>query len=281
MKVAILADIHANWVALERVVANVAAWQPDRVVVAGDVINRGPRPRECLDFVQEKQHSAGWQVVRGNHEDYILEHAGSGGCPPPEIFQTSYWTYRQLNGETAGLVAMPFQVALPGPDGREVRVVHASMRHNRDGIYPHTPDDELRQQIAPPPAVLCVGHTHVPLVRQIDGTLVVNAGSVGFPFDGDHRAGYARLAWQNGRWQADIVRLEYDVDQARRDFFESGYMAGSGALASLVLLEFDQARPNLHLWARAYEAPVLAGEIDIVESVNQFLAQFNKEGEKE
>jgi predicted phosphodiesterase len=51
MKLAVLADVHANWQALQAVAADLERWQPDRVVVAGDVINRGPRPLECAKFV--------------------------------------------------------------------------------------------------------------------------------------------------------------------------------------------------------------------------------------
>jgi predicted phosphodiesterase len=162
MKVAILADIHANLPALQTVIAHMEAWRPDAVLMAGDVVNRGPKPAECLSLVQEKQTSNGWLVVRGNHEDYILQHTrpdAPRSGPEFELFRNSYWTYQQLNGQVAALEAMPFQVAISGPDGREVRVVHASMRNNRDGIFPETTDAELRCQIAPPPATLCVGHT--------------------------------------------------------------------------------------------------------------------------
>ena len=68
MKLAVLADIHANLSGPLAVAAHVDAWRPDQVIVAGDVANRGPRPVECLAFVQERQRSAGWLVVRGNEE---------------------------------------------------------------------------------------------------------------------------------------------------------------------------------------------------------------------
>ncbi|NTU66001.1 MAG: metallophosphoesterase, partial [Chloroflexi bacterium] len=70
MKLAVLADIHSNWRALQAVADHIEQWQPDRVVVAGDVINRGPRPVECADFILAR----GWAWVRGNHEEYVLSH---------------------------------------------------------------------------------------------------------------------------------------------------------------------------------------------------------------
>lgn len=275
MKLAVLADIHGNLPALHEVLGHIKRWQPDRVVVAGDVVNRGPRPSECLRIIQEKQQQSGWLVVRGNHEDYVLHHLRpewpkSG--PEFEIYRGSHWTLKQLDGQVGALEAMPFQISLPAPDGREVRVVHASMRGNQDGIYEDTGDGLLRKQISPPPAVFCVGHTHRPLVRVIDSTLVVNAGSVGMPFDGDSRSGYAQLTWRSGRWHAQIIRLEYDREQMERDFFESGFSPDAGPLTELMLIEFRLARPFLHLWMRDYGQQVLSGAINIETAVANFIA---------
>lgn len=277
MKIAVLSDIHGNWPALERVAADIEGWRPDVVVVAGDVVNRGPRPMDCLRFVQEKQREQGWLVVRGNHEDYVLYHttgeAATSG-PKFEIWQNSYWNYRQMNGEVGSLEAMPFQVSLTGPDGREVRVVHGSMRGNMDGIYPEAEDEVVRQQISPGPAVLCVGHTHRPLVRRVDGTLVVNAGSVGMPFDGDRRPSYARLVWREGGWTAEIVRLEYDFEAARREFGSEVYTAGGGELTRIIQVELEVARPHLNHWIRLYQEQVLAGELSLKESVSLYLEEL-------
>lgn len=276
MKVAILADIHGNLPALQAVVADLEAWRPDVVVVAGDVVNRGPRPLECLRLVEEKQATAGWRVVRGNHEDYVLFQATPEAPhegPLADIFRNSAWTYRQLNGQVAYLEQMPFQVSMAGPDGREVRVVHASMQSNSDGIYPapRTSDEALRPLVAPAPAVLGVGHTHIPLIRPIDESLVVNAGAVGAPFDGDWRASYAWLTGWGGGWAAEIRRVPYDRAQAERDFSETGFLAAAGDLARIMLVELRQARAYLHLWLREYEEPVLKREISVAASVERFL----------
>jgi putative phosphoesterase len=273
MKLAVLADIHANYAALQTVVDHIETWRPDKVVVAGDIVNRGPRPVECLHFVQEKQCQHGWLTTRGNHEDYVIScgqpNAPSNG-PEYDIFHTGYWTYQQFNGNIEALEAMPFQESLKAPDGSEARITHASMRGNRDGIYPETTDEDLRQQIQPPPSLLCVGHTHRPLVRQIDETLVVNTGAAGLPFDGDPRASYAQLTWQQGGWSAKIIRLDYDRQQTEQDFYKSGFMEESGALAPLILNEFHTARSRLYQWAERYEAAVLDGEMTIEESVQEF-----------
>lgn len=280
MKIAVLADIHGNLVGLHTVADHIATWQPDAIVLAGDIVNRGAYPLECLRFVQQKQTTAGWQIVRGNHEEYVAAYAQPDAPRSGiefEIFRASYWTYRQLNCEVSDLMALPFQLTLAGPDGSEMYITHASPRATTDGIFPFTTDSELRQKISNagsrPPAVLCVGHTHAPLIRQIDNTLVVNVGSVGTPFDGDPRASYAQLTWRRNGWQAHIIRLEYDREQAARDFVESGFLAGTGPIGTLMMYEWRTAYPHIPEWLAQYHKRVLAGEMPLAKAVREFLAQ--------
>jgi len=283
MKLAVLADIHGNYVALQTVATHIERWQPDIVVVAGDIVNRGPRPRECLQFVQHKQQVDGWLTVRGNHEDYVISYARPETTPSGlefEIYRSAYWTYQQLNSNVSALEMMPFQVDLTAPNGDNVRVVHASMNSNQDGIFPFTRDDQLRQKICLPgqttPPLVCVGHTHWPLMRSIDDTLVVNVGAVGLPFDGNRRTAYGQFTWHRGQWQAEILRLEYDWAQAEEDFFDSGFMEEGGPLTKLVLDEFHIAQPHLFRWTQEYQAQALAGEITIEDAVHNFLAKQNR-----
>ncbi len=116
-----------------------------------------------------------------------------------------------------------------------------------------------------------MGHTHWPLVRRIDDTLVVNVGSAGLSFDGDRRAGYAQLSWQRGQWQTQIVRLDYDHQEAERDFSNLGFLEGSGPLGQVILNELLTAQSRLFYWTHQYQARVLAGELTMAESVEQFL----------
>ncbi len=279
MKLAVLADIHANFVALETVTAHLEAWQPDVVVVAGDVVNRGPRPLECWQLVENRQRYAGWLLVRGNHEDYVLSHTRPNAPrqgPEFEIQRHAYWTYQQLNGKVTRLARMPVKQSLLAPDGRQIWVTHGSCRGSRDGIYPETTATELRRKIEPSATLFCVGHTHRPLVRQIDNTLVVNVGSAGLPFDGDPRPSYAQLQWQHGQWQAKIIRLDYDRTKAERDFFETGCLEQSGPMAYLMLDELRTAQSRLFQWTERYQSPVLAGEMSVGEAAHEFLVAIGR-----
>ncbi len=301
MKLAVLADIHANYAALEEVAAHIDHWHPDAVLVNGDTVNRGPRPRECWEFVRARANrptpgQPAWVILKGNHEEYVIAHRH----PRPhlnnaevQIFRTSEWTYQQLEPtivddldalplvleltNDGGWQPLPTQ-ALPGraPSGPVAiaRFTHGSMRDIRDGVYIKTPDATLREQLGPNcPALFAIGHTHQPLIRQIDQTLVVNVGAVGLPFDGDWRAGYAQLTWNTNTWQAEIIRLEYDRAQTENDYVDSGFLQEGGPLSRLMLRELQIARGQLHSWGQTYEAKILSGELTVAQSVDLFLAQ--------
>ncbi len=277
MKFAVISDIHGNLPALETAVADIKTWQPDQVIVNGDIVNRGPKSRECLQLIQQKQEQESWQVLRGNHEDFVL------GCGEPdiprsgpqfEIIRFACWANQQINGELSFLQNLPDQFSWQAPDSSEFRVTHASMRNNRDGIYHNAPDAKLRQQIAPAPAVFVTGHTHRPFIRQVDETLIVNAGSIGTPFDKDTRPSYGRFTWdENNGWQAEIIRLDYDHHLIEKDYVETGFLTEAGPLTQLMLVELRKGRGLIYRWGELYEKAILAGEISIEESVRRLLAE--------
>ncbi len=275
MKLAILADIHANYPALCAVTQHIESWNPDQVIVAGDVVNRGSKPLECWQFVKEKEKTCGWRLVRGNHEDYVLTHKDPNRSHEPvdeAIAQSSFWTYNKLGDAVNTLETLPDTLSLYSSRG-EIRITHASMQGNRVGIYPWMNDDEIKKLIGDPPSLFCVGHTHIPLVRRLNGTMVVNVGSAGLPFDGDPCVSYAQITSDHSEWNVEIIRLDYDRAQAERDHFETGYNEEGGALAKLVIEELRSAKSAIFQWSEKYEKAVRAGEIGMDESVRKFLEE--------
>jgi predicted phosphodiesterase len=285
MKIAVLADIHANYIALTTAIDHLSRWKPDRVIIAGDIVNRGPRPAECMDLIQNKMDSNKWLALRGNHEDYVIIHANPDAPrqgPALEVHRASYWTFQKLGSDIARLSDMPIQQIFPDPDRRTVKFVHGSLLGIRDGIYPETSDYSLRKKIGLDQfsqsetslALFGVGHTHRPVIRWVNGVLVVNAGSVGLPFDHDTRLTYAQLTWSNGNWQAEIIRLAYDLNRAERDFYDTGYLENAGPLTQLVKIELLTASSHLYNWAIEFQESALDGKISVHESVRKYLSRL-------
>lgn len=275
MKLAILADIHGNWPALEAVADDVDRWGPDLVLVNGDIVNGGPSSDRCWATVRERAAADGWYITRGNHETYVAEWAEPGRPlhgPVYELSRLSHWTYGQLNGDVAALSALPERWEWTAPDGTHLIAMHATRVGDRAGLYPHTGDMDARRMIDPAAAVFVTSHTHIPHQRTLDGRRVLNTGAVGLTGDGDRRAAYARLTWDPaGGWAMGIRRVAYDVAAAERAFHTSGFLAGAGPLALMTLVELRTARDAKTRWTGLYRQAVLQGQIDMETAVAEFL----------
>ena len=167
MKLAVISDIHGNLPALEAVLDHIAARQPDQVIVAGDLVNRGPQPAEVVARLSPLDYP----TVKGNHERYVLAQA-HGGDPNErgDDYAPSRWAARQLDEGAIGyLEALPATLCVA-----DFLVVHGSPRGDQDGIFRRHTDHDLQERLGEHAAVIC-GHTHVSLVRHWSGGLVVNA----------------------------------------------------------------------------------------------------------
>ncbi len=277
MKIAVLSDIHANYVAFQEIVADIEAWQPDEVIIAGDIVNRGPRSPECLALALQKQRDNGWHIVRGNHEEYIMAHAAPDAARSGtqfEIYRNGYWTYTQLGDAWKVFEAWPFSHTLDLPNGQQLRVVHASMRGNRKGTFPWQSNEKVSELLTPLAPVMCVAHTHRPFIRNIENALLINVGSVGLPFDGNHAASYGRLTVSNGTVQAEIQRVSFDRQAAKQDFYDSGFLAEAGPLAQLILHELKVSASLLGQFEYRYAKHVLDGTLTLDQAVSRYLEEW-------
>lgn len=281
MKIAALGDIHGNYQALITVLDHVETWQPDLVLVLGDIINRGPRSKDCLDLIMEKSTNPNWHVIKGNHEGYVLQFENPGFSRKGvdlALKQIIYWTYQSLTRQDLDeLIQLPTKITIDHLGPGLIQAVHASIAGDRIGIYPSTPDSSLPALIPEKSRLFLVGHTHQPLVRTYGNTLIINTGAVGLPFDGDTRAAYARITLQNGAWQGKITRVTYDLKAAEDDFHSSGFIAEGGPQAELVLAELKLGWPQLGKWFTAYESAIREEKISLQKAVYEFLKNPNIE----
>lgn len=276
MKIAVLSDVHGNLPALEAVLEDIDQWGAERVVANGDLVNRGPDSPGVLNRLRERQPAA--VTLRGNHETFVLAclrddfpTAGIRG----RVKRFARWTFEQLGPSTIEAIqGWADHLDLDHLEGGAVHFTHGSRLGNRDGVHPRTPETDLGPKLGDPRDLFVASHTHWPMVREYQGNLVVNTGSVGSPFDRDPRACYARLSFSGGRWRAAIRRIAYDRDAAERSFEDSGFLPGAGPLGRLMLYEFRLSRGLMGPWMRAYHQAVLDGDLDLEESVDRLLREW-------
>ncbi len=232
MKLLILSDIHANWPALEAVLA--AESGVDHIICAGDLVNYGPHPVQCVEWM--RSHSSQVWIAQGNH-DLALATAGNPQCSKPfreMAAEGGRFTALQLDAEEKQyLSGLPLLITQQ-VENRTITVCHAVPSTTP---YAYVSEHDVARwqsevAYAQRPDYLVVGHTHMPFVMQIDKTTVINPGSVGQPKDGDSRASYA--VWEDG--EVALRRASYDVQAVVRDLFNSGITEGIARQLAHVLL---------------------------------------------
>lgn len=266
MRVAVFSDIHGNLPALEAVLDDVQRRSPDVIVVAGDLVNRGPQSAQVVSRLRDLNYP----TLKGNHERYLINAVTAtdpreGG----DTYESTRWAMRQLSADQiAYLNDLPTSVWV-----EDCVIVHASPRHDQDGIFPKTSDTELNEKLHGFTHVVC-GHTHLSLIRPWRDGLVVNAGSVGNSFEGDTRGRYAWLERRHTGWDAEIICVDYDVSQILRAFDESDYLESVGPMARLFRLEFATGRNHLIPAYLAHRQAIDSETMTLAEAAARYLKKI-------
>lgn len=183
-RIAALYDVHGNLPALEAALADVEAAGAGTIVVGGDVVP-GPMPGAALDRLRALGPRA--RFLRGNTDRLVV--AAMDGDPlaelPPAVREIMRWTAARLDRSHRDfLAALPTSLALDVPGLGAVLFCHATPRSDEEILTAATPDDVVRPMLAGVMQRLVVcGHTHLRLDRAVDDVRIVNAGSIGMPFD--------------------------------------------------------------------------------------------------
>jgi putative phosphoesterase len=214
MRVAALYDVHGNPPALGAVLAEVP---DDAVIVIGGDVAAGPYPAETVERLRALGDRVRW--LRGN-ADRELD-PSERGLAPPEVIG---WVRDQLSEEqVAFLHGLPERVELDVEGVGRVLFCHATPQSDTDIFLEGTPEERVAPSFAAVAADLVVcGHTHMQFDREITGIRVVNAGSVGMPYDDEPGAYWLALgpAVEHKRTPYDPAGLEDSAFPG--DYFRGG-----------------------------------------------------------
>jgi putative phosphoesterase len=206
VRVAALNDIHGNLPALEAVLAEVEQEQPDAIVFGGDII-AGPMPRETLELVRALDRA---QLIRGNADRMALEFRRGLRRDAQGLED---WVAEQLTDEGAEyLESLPLTLTLEVDGLGATCFCHATPRDDEEIFTERDPDDVVAGMLAgtEESTVVC-GHTHMQVDRHVDRWRMVNAGSVGMPYEHEPGARWALLGPD-----VELRRTEYDRENAAR-----------------------------------------------------------------
>ena len=215
MRLALFSDVHGNRFALEAVLKDIKAAQPDQIANLGDQVWGAADPagawalQQGLDAVQ----------VRGNTDEMVSSHYDQLG---ERAHAYGSWLRSVLPYDaTDTLAALPTTAELAGG---ELVIAHGGLTDpweallmvgERGGLV--LADEEVlleRAKAFPKAKIFVVGHTHTEIVKSAGGLSFVNGGPVSRQYDQNPQARWTLLEKRGSAWSVSFKRVEYDVGAA-------------------------------------------------------------------
>ena len=216
MKILVISDVHGNLEALNEVLK-----VPHNIVIfAGDIVDYGPKPAECIEKIKE----VAFKKVKGNHDNAVAFNADCG-CSPAmhELSVVSReYTKKVVNKEQVEFLRQLPLKEIFQIDKRTFFLVHAS---NSDPLFKYlkpgkTSEEDFRKEFGDIKTDFIIyGHTHIPLIlKGVTNSIIINPGSVGQPRDGDPRASCAVIDTEKNF--VEIKRIKYDIEKVKKQIKE-------------------------------------------------------------
>lgn len=203
--IAALYDIHGNIDALKAVLSDLEAEAIDLIVIGGDIA-WGAFPAEAVALIQSLGERA--KVIRGNADREVLSPAPSE--EPDWIDEVNVWCLEQLTPQQRTFLdSLPLTESVTTSFG-EALFCHATPTSDEEIFTAITPEGDVRALLgdAQQELIMC-GHTHSQFDRRVGQHRVINAGSVGMPYEDQPGAYWAIIGDE-----VEFRRSEYDYAAA-------------------------------------------------------------------
>lgn len=224
MKLAVIADIHSNYLALEAALAVLERISPDGLILLGDYVSDCPYPQRTMKLLYECRERYPCWFVRGNREDYLLRHRENpqDGWRDGSSTGSLLYTYENLTDADLDFFAsMPVSCHIRIHGCPILAACHASPADTREWLKDRP--DLLAQYTDETDAdLLLCGHTHIAQVTGQNGKTVIFCPSVGLVQDRGSDARLTVLTSDGGPWQHAFLPVDFDMNRLILDFEESG-----------------------------------------------------------
>jgi len=241
MRVAVIADVHGNRLALAAVLQSVGEASPDLLIELGDAVSGPLWPAESFEMLA----ASGAVALRGNHDRWVALN------PPEKLGGVDAFARAQLStAQRAALGERPsiwrgegILAAHSRPQDDLTNLLHEATLH---GIRERLPAEVAT--LLPPSegeSLVLTAHTHrAHALRLADGRLIVNPGAVGQPGfvvtqpiahvmqAGTPHARWALLERRGATWRVSFHAIEYDWDAAAAEAARHGQHDWARALAT-------------------------------------------------
>ena len=223
MNIAVLSDIHGNYVALERCLEYAFSQNIDTFIFLGDYIGELAYPEKTMQILYDLNDRYECYFIKGNKEDYWLNYKNEGEQGWKDKDSTTgslLYAYKSLNARDIDFFEkLQSAMELKRNGLPVITLCHGSPHNNNFKLLPN--DDRTIEAIisVDTPIILC-GHSHIQRKFIHNEKCVLNPGSVGVPLFSKGETQFMILHGNDGKWVEEFISLIYDVDRVILDMHE-------------------------------------------------------------
>ena len=225
MEIAVLADIHSNYIALERCVEYALDRGIGSFLFLGDYLGEMAYPERTMELLRKYNEKYDCVFIKGNKEGYWLQYRDRGEQGWAEYSSTTgalYYAYRRLTEEDMAFFhSLPIARKVQYGDLPELTVCHGSPTNVREIMLSGSQESRKILEESESDYILH-GHTHIQGKTEHMGKLALNPGSVGLALQAGGLAQFAILHGEGGCWREEFISLDYDRERVTRELYESG-----------------------------------------------------------
>ena len=225
VKVAVISDIHGNYVALEEVIKDAKMQGAEKYIFTGDLINEFPFGNKVINLIKDLQKDFDVYVVKGNREQYLIEYDEYKYTWENIQFKNTIFMRNELTDESFEFIKqLPFSLSIKIED-LSFKIFHGSIYNISEFI--HSYDDMLMEKVANESEedILLFGHSHQRIwEREAYGKLFINAGCSGVSKMNPKHAEYLIMNIDGKNINIDERNIEFDTDLLKEEILKSGIL---------------------------------------------------------
>ncbi len=223
MDIAVLSDVHGNYIALERCIEYASSRNISTFFFLGDYIGELAYPQRTMKILYDINKRYNCYFIKGNKEDYWLKYrlCGENGWKDRNSASGSLlYAYKSLTSKDLDFFAQLQPVReITISDMPSITICHGSPNKINEKMLPD--DDRTIKVInSVKTSIILCGHSHIQRKIVHNEKCVLNPGAVGVPLFSKGKTQFLILHGNSGMWSEEFISLAYAVDRVIKDMHE-------------------------------------------------------------
>ncbi len=257
-KIIVIADIHSNYAAFEASLNTIENIKPDGIIFLGDYVTDFPYPQRTMELIYKCKARYNCYFLRGNREDYLLEHRNNkkDGWNYGSSTGSLLYTYENLTDKDLDFFEdLPIYSEICIDDAPLICACHGSPKSNKESILLNSSAQANYAEKIRGNILLC-GHSHHKKIVSMLDKKIIFCPSLGLPQDGEEygQTYITLLSSSKNDWEAEFIEIKFDADALIDDYRKSDLIKYAPVFSECIIRNLQT---NVDI---AYQCVVLAWE---------------------